>query len=103
MHYAYGKDGQVKQTVRRIFNEEETIDVTYNEHGDKEKEITRTKQVGGDAGNGSPPARLPYSEVRYSYNYDTHGNWTRQTVAYRNSEDGTFQQSAETRREIEYY
>jgi hypothetical protein len=103
MHYTYGKDGQVKQTVRRIFNEEETIDATYNEHGDKEKEITRTKQVGGDTENGTAPARLPYSEVRYSYDYDTHGNWTRQTISYRNSEDGAFQPSTETRREIDYY
>ncbi len=103
MQYTYGKDGQVRQTVRRIFNEEETIDATYNEHGDKDKEITRTKQVGGDTENGTAPARQPYSEVRYSYEYDTHGNWTRQTVSYRNSEDGAFQFSTETRREISYY
>lgn len=103
MHYTYDKNGQIKQTVRRIFNEEETIDVTYNEHGDKEREITRTKQVGGDTENGTPPARLPYSEVRYSYDYDTHGNWTRQTISYRSSEDGAFQASTETRREISYF
>jgi YD repeat-containing protein len=102
-HYTYDKNGQIKQTVRRIFNQEETIEATYNGQGDKEKEITRTKQVGGDTENGTAPARQPYSEVRYSYDYDTHGNWTRQTISYRDSEDGTFQQSTETRREISYY
>lgn len=101
-HYTYDKNGQIKQIVRRIFNEEETIDATYNEHGDKDKEITRTKQV-GDTETGAAPARQPYSEVRYSYDYDTHGNWTRQTISYRNSKDGAFQQSTETRREISYY
>lgn len=103
MHYAYDKNGQVKQTLRRVFNQEETIDVTYNEHGDKEKEITRTKQIGGDTESGAAAARLPYSEARYSYDYDAHGNWTRQSVSYRNSEDGAFQPSTETRREISYY
>ena len=103
VHYTYDKNGQIKQTVRRVFNEEETIDATYNGHGDKEKEITRTKQVGGDTENGTAPARLPYSEVRHSYDYDTHGNWTRQTISYRNSEDGAFQPSTETRREISYF
>lgn len=101
--YAYDKNGQVKQTVRRIFNEEETIDAMYNEHGDKEKEITRSRQIGGDTDGGSRPAILPYSEVRYSYDYDLHGNWTRQTVSYRNSEDGAFQPSTVTRRAIDYY
>jgi hypothetical protein len=102
MRYAYDKNGNIKQTVRRIFSEEETIDATYNEHGDKEREITRTKQV-GDTQTGTAPARMPYSEVQYSYDYDPHGNWTRQTISYRNSENGAFQQSSETRREIDYF
>jgi len=102
LHYSYDDKGQLTQTIRRHFNEEDTIDAEYNEHGDVVKEITRTKQVGG-AEDGTPSARLPYSEVRYSYEYDSHGNWVHQTITYRHSVDGAFQPSTETRREISYY
>ncbi len=102
LHYSYDEKGQVKQTIRRVFNEEETIDAEYNEYGDKVKEITRTKQVGGTE-DGVPSARLPYSEVRYSYEYDSHANWVHQTITYRHSVDGAFQTSTDTRREISYY
>jgi hypothetical protein len=32
-----------------------------------------------------------YSETRYSYQYDQHGNWTEKTVSYRSSSDAAFQ------------
>jgi hypothetical protein len=47
--YNYDAQGRVEHTRRRIFSEEQEIETTYNEHGDEESEITRSKQIGSDA------------------------------------------------------
>jgi hypothetical protein len=40
--YSYDAQGRVKQTQRQIYNQQHTIETTYNEHGDKATEITRS-------------------------------------------------------------
>ncbi len=100
---AYGYDSQGRQTMlrRRIFNREEEIETTYNEHGDKTTEITRTISAGGT--KDEPLGPPEYSEARYTYQYDDFGNWTEQAVSYRSSPDGAFQSSIATRRTFTYY
>jgi hypothetical protein len=102
--YEYYTQGRVERTRRRIFNKEDMIENTYNEHGDKTLEITRTKQIGSDGEQSVSGANLPlYSEVRYSYQYDHHGNWTEELVSCRSSPDGTFESSTRRQRSLTYY
>ena len=98
----YDSAGRVIHTDRKIFNLVDNIDTTYNEHGDKESEITLCTR---------PPSENPstdeeshsYSETRYSYQYDQRGNWTEQTIEYRFSSDATFQPSTVVKRSLTYY
>jgi hypothetical protein len=101
--YTYNVHGRVSHTSRRIFNHQDEIDTTYNEQGDIESEITRSTQIPG--ADGAPPeaGRSPYSEVRYSYHYDEHGNWTEKTTAYRSSPDENFQSPSTIKRTLTYY
>jgi hypothetical protein len=102
--YNYDAQGRVEHTRRRIFNQEQEIETTYNEHGDEASEITRSKQIGRDGEQSASGAKLPtYSEVRYSYQYDHHGNWTEKLVSYRSSPDGTFKSSTKRLRSLTYY
>jgi hypothetical protein len=102
MGYTYDSQGRVKESHHRIFNEDEHTEVTYNDHGDKAAEITRTTRLGNEAGENSP--RLPpYGETVYSNRYDTQGNWTEQTVSWRSTPDGALQTSTVTRRTLTYY
>ena len=99
----YDSRGRLIHTDRRIFNQEDEIDTMYNEHGDPESEITRSTRP--EAENepttlGSPSS---YSETRYSYEYDQHGNWTEKTVSYRSSSDAVFQSSIVIKRSLTYY
>ena len=100
--YRYDSGGRLIHTGRRIFNHEDEIDTTYNEHGDAESEITRTRP---EAEN-EPTAQGPpssYSETRYSYQYDQHGNWTEKTGSYSSSSDAAFQSSTVIKRSLTYY
>ena len=101
--YRYDSGGRLIQTGRRIFNHADEIDNTYNEHGDTESEITRSTRPEAE-GEPTPPGPPPtYSETRYSYQYDQHGNWTEKTVSYRSSSDAVFQPSTVIRRSLTYY
>lgn len=100
--YSYDSDDHVIHTIRRVFNLEESIEATYNEHGDKVLEVTRDKHIGGV--EEVPPPRPPqYSEVRYSYEYDNRGNWAKESIAFRSSATSEFQPSTECQRELSYY
>ncbi len=102
--YGYDTHGRVHHTSRRIFNEEQEIETTYNEHGDVESEITSGTKLAGDTDPTAAGPRLPpYSEVRYSYQYDQHGNWIEQTISSRSSSDGAFRSSPITKRSLTYY
>ena len=99
--YAYDVHGRVSHTSRRIFNQQDEIDTTYNEHGDIESEITRSTEIPAD---GSPsPGQPRYSEIQYSYQYDEHENWTEKTTAYRSSPDENFQSPSTIKRTLTYY
>jgi YD repeat-containing protein len=98
--YNYDVQGRLIQTRRRVFNHEDVVETIYNEHGDKASEITRSKRTGDANDQAGPP---PYSEVRYSYQYDEHGNWTEETVSYRSNPDGVFESSPGRQRTLTYY
>jgi hypothetical protein len=102
--YRYDTHGRVNHMSRRIFNQEEEIETTYNEQGDTESEITRSTRLSAEADPTAPAPSLPsYSEVRYSYRYDQHENWTEKTISYRSSPGGTFQTSSVIKRTLGYY
>jgi hypothetical protein len=89
-----------------MFNQvEERVETAYNEHGDKAAEITRSTQIASEEEQSAAASpELPsYFEARYSYQYDDHGNWTREIVSCRSSPDSAFGPSGERRRTVEYY
>lgn len=98
--YTYDAQGRITHTRRTVFAEPDEIETSYNEHGDQAGEITRSSRGGREPGE---PRRPEYSEVHYSYRYDTHGNWTEQTASYRNSLDEGFHSSTTTRRTLTYH
>jgi hypothetical protein len=99
----YDSGGRLIHTDRRIFNQEDEIDTTYNEHGDTELEITRSSRPKAENAPTAPGSPSSYSETRYSYQYDQHGNWTEKTVSYRSSSDAAFQSSTVIKRSLTYY
>jgi hypothetical protein len=102
--YGYDAQGRMNHTSRRIFNQEEEIESTYNEHGDMSAEITRSTRMAGEADPTSPAAALPsYSEAHYSYKYDDHENWIEKAISYRSTPDGAFLPSTEVKRTLTYY
>ena len=99
--YSYDESGRITTTLRRVFSHLATIETSYNERGDKAAEITREKPIGEqEPGTAGPP---PYSEARYSYEYDGHDNWVKQIVSHRCSPNGDFQHSSEYRRTLSYH
>jgi hypothetical protein len=101
--YGYDSGGRLIRTHRRIFNQEDEIDTTYNEHGDTESEITRGTRPEAENEPTAPGPPSSYSGTRYSYQYDKHGNWTEKTVSYRSSSDAAFQSSSAIKRSLTYY
>ncbi len=99
----YDSGGRLIHTDRRIFNQEDEIDTTYNEHGDTESEITRSTRPEAENESTAPGPSSSYSETRYSYQYDQHGNWTEKAVSYRSSSDAAFQSSTVIKRSLTYY
>lgn len=99
--YSYDSGGRVIHSSRRIFNQSDEIETTYNEHGDVESEITRSQRftTENDPSAGGPS----YSEVRHTYQYDEHENWTENTASHRSSSDAAFQPSTLIKRSLTYY
>jgi len=98
--YSYDSQGRIIATRRNIFNREQSIETTYNEHGDKAGEVTHSAKIGGAESDFGLP---PFSETRYSYQYDDRGNWTQQTVSSRSSPDGVLEFSRRLQRSLTYY
>jgi hypothetical protein len=117
--YAYDCEGRITKTRERNLLFEETTRIFYNEQGDKSCE---RKTVKGNSvlplgpsytysfdadGNpiisnsaSEPPERdymPPDSDFRYSYRYDSYGDWTERITTDADGFSGT------TRREITYY
>ncbi len=102
--YRYDNQGRVQHRSRQGFNNEDEIETVYNEHGDIASEITRRKELNGGTGlAATPPGPPSFSEVRYSYQYDSHDNWTEKTMSVRSSPDGAFQPRCVIRQTLTYY
>jgi hypothetical protein len=102
--YSYDAQGRVSRMRRQIFNHEDVIETTYNEHSDKVTETTRGIQIVSEEEKITPGIGLPaYSEVHFSYRYDDRGNWTEQDVSYRSSPGGALESSTGRRRALTYY
>jgi hypothetical protein len=114
--YKYDAKGRLVETLECNMMFERTKTIRYNDYGDKIGERTTFKdnavipigvpQSFDEAGNLIPTAAPerpersylpPDSDVRYSYRYDSHGNWTERIT---NDPDGS---SGTTRRELTYY
>jgi hypothetical protein len=98
--YSYDKRGRVNLKRRRSFDSEQTVETTYNKHGDTAAEIRQTTQV--KSGKEQDPQAL-FSEVRHCYRYDDRGNWTEETVSRRYSPSGAFELFYTHRRTLTYY
>jgi len=105
--YAYDAQGRVTEMRERNFAVDRVTTTSYTEHGDKSEE--RTTIVGNytvpvgvafsvdengtlipDKHAAEPtelPERSSENKVRYSYQYDSYGNWTQQTVNHDSSPD----------------
>jgi YD repeat-containing protein len=102
--YEYDTHGRMSHKSRRIFNQKEDIETTYNEHGEIESEITRRVAVAAEPDPAAGSAVSPYySEVRYSYRYDDRGNWIEKTGSYRSSPEDAWQPSTSVTRTLTYY
>lgn len=99
----YDSAGRLIHTDRRMFNLEDEIDTTYNDHGDKESEITLSMRTGSENASQTENSLSPYSETRYSYRYDERGNWTERITEYRPGSDAAFQPSMVIKRSLTYY
>jgi YD repeat-containing protein len=101
--YLYDNNGRIKHTDRRVFDHHDEIETTYNEHGDMDREITRSETTADQADPSSTAGPPPYSEVRYSYTYDQHGNWVEKAISYRSGPEEAFQSSTCMKRTLTYY
>jgi hypothetical protein len=102
--YEYDAQGRVTHTSRRIFNDPDEIETTYNQQGDVTSEVTRRTQPTGET---EPTTAAPgppnYSEARHSYQYNQHENWIEDALSYRSSPDSAFQSSTVIKRAFTYY
>jgi hypothetical protein len=98
--YSYDEQGRVKQTRRRIFNQDETIQTTYNEQGDVAVEITQSLP-----GSNEQEQTLPAenSEAHFTYQYDDHGNWTEKITSNSSSPGAPFETTGTIRRTLSYF
>jgi hypothetical protein len=101
--YGYDAHGRLHHTTRRIFDRMDEIETTYNEHGDVESEITRSAQLPQQADPTAARSPNRYTEVRYSYHYDQHGNWIEKLSSYRSGLDSAFQSQPVIKRTLTYY
>ena len=98
MKYEYDAQGRVTKTHRHIFNREDTVETSYNDHSDPSREVTLLEKTGEPH-----PEESGYSETVYSYQYDSNGNWTEKVVSYRLKADETFKVTSRTVRTLTYY
>ena len=117
MSYSYDAQGRVTERHRSggVLGEQVTV-TTYNDHGDKDSERETTvmsadtgpwnlTEAGAFIPEGKPnPPRPPLtSETQYTYQYDSYGNWTEQSIAGRSQPDEAFRPGTVIRRKVTYY
>jgi YD repeat-containing protein len=92
--YVYDDQGRVVEKHIHFASREQTTRITFNDHGDKAEEFETT----------SDPSRPPeQSEARFSYQYDTFGNWTERTVSSPSNTNQSSRIWSIERRTIKYY
>lgn len=114
--YSYDSEGRLTGQHRRTGTMEETTTTSYNERGEKAREITisTTDPAAGveygmdDEGNMVPqtspkPQITSETEARYEYQYDPQGNWTEMKVSRRSDPETAFRESEIYRRQLTYY
>jgi len=117
--YSYDAEGRMTRKEERggLFGREATTRIVYNEHGDREEERTtivwspeigrefRLNEDGTILLVGDPPPASPPTEyeTRYTYQYDSYGNWIEQSVTSRFSPNEPFAPSVSYRRSLTYY
>jgi YD repeat-containing protein len=106
MTYIHDIDGRLIEQHRYIGHSmEQTTKIVYNNHSDKLEErqfTTGDPNPPRDSQSGEPQSAAPpsqQSQVRYSYEYDTFGNWTEQAISSSTSPNDV----TVTRRSIIYY
>ena len=96
--YSYDAQGRLIQKLERNMMSEETMTIRYNDYGDR-IEVSRTF-----ADNSTIPEKrkLPLQDhsERYSYQYDSHGNWTEKVTTF-SSPHGGFSETKH--RTLTYY
>jgi hypothetical protein len=100
--YSYDAQGRKITTTRNTFNHiNESVTISYNEHGDAVKEVSQSTT----RGTGNPASdETRSSETIYTYEYDTNGNWAVKKRSSRALQDAIFKDPGdETRRTIEYF
>jgi YD repeat-containing protein len=115
--YAYDAQGRVVEIHDRNFVFDKVTTTSYNEHGDESAlretiTVNSTVPIGvafseDENGTFTPinpaaePTRFPEisGEVRYTYQYDSYGNWTEQTAHQSSTPEG----SSSERRTLTYY
>jgi len=110
--YTYDAQGRVAEKRRRTGPHEMLTKIIYNDYGDEIEEHTTTsgdlnprEGAQGTVDPSSAPAApsSEQSEVRYSYQYDTFGNWTEQMISSRSRPNEPFTASTVYHRTITYY
>jgi hypothetical protein len=97
--YVYDNEGRVSRATMQMGNLRTETSTTYNDHGDKAVTVRNQSGSLGEPPDRPKPAHIhsDRSEVRYFYEYDSHGNWTEKTDK---EVDGS---SSETHRKLTYY
>jgi hypothetical protein len=98
--YSYDAQDRVKETRRRIFNHNETIETTYNEQGDIAVEIRRSLPGSNEQ---EQPLPAQNSEAHFTYQYDDHGNWTEKVTSNSSSPGAPFETTGTIRRTLTYF
>jgi hypothetical protein len=115
--YQYDTEGHLleKKVTGGAFGDEITTYI-YNEHADVTEERSAhlmSPEVGVEYGMTqegkmipvSPPRKPEgsHSEIRYTYEYDSHGNWTKKTTIARYDPKGEFLTTVIVERTLSYY
>jgi YD repeat-containing protein len=94
--YVYDDENRiVRKDERDVLSEQETITrITYNDHGDEMEEISTSTSP-----SGSPETHV----IRFSFQYDSFGNWIEKTVSSPATGDKPSMIWSVVRRTITYY
>jgi len=99
----YDTRGRISHTSFRAHRHQGEIEITYNEHGDRESAIGQDSPLDTESHPNNATPSPSYSETRYSYQYDQHDNWIEKVESQRSSPDGPFELSPTVKRTLAYY